>query len=704
MLLLKELQMKNFLSHDDTKITFDENESLLLDGISGAGKSSVVEAVVWSLYGQGRSNNTMLVQSGAPKAKVILIVSNDGKNYKIEREISSTGKHSLSVSENNGSGKFVPIGVSGIKLVQAFIETKIVGASYSLFINSAVSPQDNSENFTKQTAAKKKDIILEIIKASDYDLYYDKAKENIKDRNIKKDLLLVEKRSKEDAVKSDKELSETLPSLKIDKAKALQELDDAQKALSVETLISENNKKVKTEVEKVIYDINSIQKQESLLNAKADKLKKEIDESGKDDIVSLQTELKGITVEEQELSLKKTVFSKQFSDLHTWLDNKTKIESDKVPNLVPILENDVASLNSKLIKILSAGPEECGLKHDHCPHIGKKRDEQINEISQELESKNALLLKNANDNVEFAQKLAGIGERPVYDSEADQDVDKKLREIRLRKDQINQIILTNGGIVEKKNNLDEILSELKNLSKIKELAESKKAEISKTLDLYVDNRIMALNGQISGLQTRIYTLDARLDVAEKAMERQSVFSEEIKLIDSKIVSLDLEITHLNTVKEAFGNNGIKSIVIDFVLPQLEDRINEVLSKVSDFKIKLETQKSNVSGDSLLEGLFVTIINGQGETFDLNNYSGGEKVKISAAISEGLAGLQKIGFRILDESVVGLDDSTIDNFVEVMTGIQERFRQIVCISHIQAVKDIFPRKLTIIKQNGVSYVR
>ena len=62
MILLKTLQLNNFLSHENTEIHFGENEKTLIDGQSGAGKSSIFEAIIWGLYGQGRADNKSLVR------------------------------------------------------------------------------------------------------------------------------------------------------------------------------------------------------------------------------------------------------------------------------------------------------------------------------------------------------------------------------------------------------------------------------------------------------------------------------------------------------------------------------------------------------------------------------------------------------------------------------------------------------------------
>jgi exonuclease SbcC len=159
---------------------------------------------------------------------------------------------------------------------------------------------------------------------------------------------------------------------------------------------------------------------------------------------------------------------------------------------------------------------------------------------------------------------------------------------------------------------------------------------------------------------------------------------------------------LKLIKEAFGNNGIRTIVIDYIIPSLEDRINAILSKLSDFRVRLDTQRSGA--ESTIEGLFISIINELGEELDYDSYSGGEKLKIEVSISEALAEIQKISFRILDETFIALDSESVDGFASVILALQERFSQLICISHLPQVKDMFDKKIEVYKTNGISNIK
>ena len=127
MIILKKIKLTNFLSHKKTEINFNPSQKLLIDGASGSGKSSIVEGLVWTFYGKGRSNNTSLIKKGTPSATVEVFLKNEKEEYKISRSISNKGRHSLSIYEFKDK-KFVPIKSFGIKDAQSFLEKDILNS------------------------------------------------------------------------------------------------------------------------------------------------------------------------------------------------------------------------------------------------------------------------------------------------------------------------------------------------------------------------------------------------------------------------------------------------------------------------------------------------------------------------------------------------------------------------------------------------
>ena len=213
MILLKSLQLKNLLSHKDTTIEFDETFKISLEGASGNGKSAIVESIVWALYGSGRADNRSIIRYSEKSASVVLFLTKDDVLYRIERSINLKGKHELKVFSGIDKDHLKPIKTNGVRETQDHLENEILNSSYELFVNSIVYPQDAVDSFIKQTAAKRKDILLEIAKASSYDEYYKKTSEVISEDSTILTTLETKLEYAKDIIKDNKDSAEKFKDL-----------------------------------------------------------------------------------------------------------------------------------------------------------------------------------------------------------------------------------------------------------------------------------------------------------------------------------------------------------------------------------------------------------------------------------------------------------------------------------------------------------
>jgi len=199
MITLKKIQLNNFLSHENTKIEVGEGEKTLIDGKSGSGKSTLLDAVIWNLYGESRVDNKSLIRRAAKNAEVTVELNDGSTTFVITRSVSVSGKHTLTARRKEGNSE-VPVDKVGIKDIQQWIEEELLHASYPLFINSVAYPQDNIENFVRQNATRRKDLLLEIVKIKNIDEYYATARELLTARKSTEDVLKTEISGLEDVI------------------------------------------------------------------------------------------------------------------------------------------------------------------------------------------------------------------------------------------------------------------------------------------------------------------------------------------------------------------------------------------------------------------------------------------------------------------------------------------------------------------------
>jgi exonuclease SbcC len=695
-MILKKIKLNNFLSHSDTEISLLDDQKFLLDGKSGAGKSSIVDALIWALYGKGRTENRSLIKRGKKYAKIVLTLVNEEKTeFNITRSITNTGKHDLLVTYKKVAGKrFLPVKASGIKNLQEFIEKQILHSSYLLFLNSIIYPQDNIDSFVKQTAARRKEIILEIVSASDYDEYYEKAKDKVKGLETTIGVNEATITSTENKLKEDREslpllslteLTAELDNIEINTKNKKEKLEIAlEKKSEIDSIASRRSDKDKEitgvfdKKQKLIVEIGNLnQKKSSLSVIDIDELKENI--NGKNNKLK---EYRGLTVK-----------------INTWNEKMMElIRSAPVNNDYEELEK---RSNSQIIDLMKKKIEICPEIGKICPIIVKERDSKVEELSNALDviirEKN-IYLKNKED---YNKQVIDLGEKPEIDNVEFSELETlaKNLEKRLREVEQGTIDLTIEISVKEKEleTLKEKEGKLKNEFEVLGL------RLNELETNYPEEEYKKLTQEYNDSISRSQELSQTIAVTKNNIARIEKEEKELEIKKKSIKDNQDALKSMRLLKEAFGNNGIKAIVIDYVIPRMEDRINEVLSRLSDFRIRLDTQTKTISGESTKEGLYIDILTPDGEQLSYDNFSGGEKVKISSAIFEGLASFQHCNFRILDESIVSLDNESTRQFIDVVKDIQKNVNQMIVISHIQEVKDCFMDKINIVKKDGISSI-
>ena len=700
MILLKELKLNNFLSHEDTQITFKENEKLLLDGKSGSGKSSITEAILWTLYGEGRSDNRSLVRRGAKMATTSLKLTDGQRETLITRTVSSAGKNTLTITQNTGSkGQFLPIERTGLKDTQDWIEKEFLRASYELFTNSVAYPQENENSFVKANASRRKDLLLEIVRAGNFDELYDKTRDAIRVNELESADISAKIDGFETTIRHSEESANKHDFYKKEVENATREIDvltlsekDLESQISNISHITRQIKDKKATWKILADNISSINEQ--LLE---DRL--EVETHRKIDIISAKKDVEQLEVLSSEIEgiEKELIMCAQAQRyINNHLSNKPSIFD---------YSKDIEVINKRLIPLIKdtgrcpAG-EECpfvipikGQIDFLTEQITEKTEKGISE-QKDLEAweKEYVALVPAKDTTELYNILGGLKDK-VRKLSVSREVVIKYESFQATLEKIK----TRG--IKFSEEINEASRKIEELSK-------EVTQLEQTLVNIDSNKI---NTELSRIRISLQQAQKDKNLASSGLTLAANAQEMIKDASTRLVELQKGISEaveekesLELLKEAFSPRGIRAVVIDFLVPQLEEKINEVLDQMSDFRIRLDTQAPKSSEEGVKEGLFITIKNGLGEEMSYENYSGGERVKVTMAISEALASLQNsVGFRLLDEAVTSLDSESTQSFVQVLLKLQEKFPQVIIISHIDLVKDIFEKRLNCVKINGIS---
>ena len=176
------LEMKNFLAYRSPEpVRFDGIHLACLTGANGAGKSSLLDAITWALWGRARARrDEELVHLGQHDMYVQLEFEQEGLLYQVIRRRSrgkSTGTLDLIALDEAG----VPNNISepNMRGTQEKIN-RLLNLDYETFVHSAFLQQGKADAFTTKTPRERKQILSDILGLARWEDYEESAKEKIK--------------------------------------------------------------------------------------------------------------------------------------------------------------------------------------------------------------------------------------------------------------------------------------------------------------------------------------------------------------------------------------------------------------------------------------------------------------------------------------------------------------------------------------------
>jgi DNA repair protein SbcC/Rad50 len=169
------LKLRNFLSYgeDAEPLDFGAFHVACLSGGNGQGKSALLDAMTWAIWGQARKSSDarkpdeQLLRVGAREMEVDFTFDLEGRRYRIVRSYyrtvtGKTTKPGLEFQVDDGSGTWRALSGTSVAETQDAID-KAIRLDYDTFINSAFLLQGRSDEFTKKRPSERKQILAKIL-------------------------------------------------------------------------------------------------------------------------------------------------------------------------------------------------------------------------------------------------------------------------------------------------------------------------------------------------------------------------------------------------------------------------------------------------------------------------------------------------------------------------------------------------------------
>src|SRR4051812_9737554 len=153
------LHLRNFMCYTDIHepLQFDGIHVACLSGDNGHGKSALLDAITWALWGEARTRSAdELIHTGQTDMEVEFEFELSGSRYRVLRKRSRTGRGqtTLDLHALHDGGVRSLTGTS-LRDTQARI-VELVGMSYETFVNSSFLLQGRADAFTIKAPGERK--------------------------------------------------------------------------------------------------------------------------------------------------------------------------------------------------------------------------------------------------------------------------------------------------------------------------------------------------------------------------------------------------------------------------------------------------------------------------------------------------------------------------------------------------------------------
>jgi DNA repair protein SbcC/Rad50 len=174
------LQISGFLSYlDPVKLDFSTFDLACISGANGSGKSSLIDAITWVLFGQARRRDDAIINSHASAAEVIYEFLYEGVPYRVQRSKPKDKSALLEFFMQEPGGNWRPLTEHSLRETDLRIQ-QTLRMDYETFINASFFLQGKADQFAQQRPGDRKRILSSILGLEVWETYRERSAERRK--------------------------------------------------------------------------------------------------------------------------------------------------------------------------------------------------------------------------------------------------------------------------------------------------------------------------------------------------------------------------------------------------------------------------------------------------------------------------------------------------------------------------------------------
>jgi len=677
-MILKKIVIKNIRSYSSQEIEFPPG-SVLLSGDVGAGKTSLLLAVEYALFGlQPGQNSSALLRNGAPAGEVSLLCEIDGREILLERK--------LRRNPRGIESEYAAISIDGQKQECSVTELKkkvltilgypseFIKKNNLLYRYTIYTPQEQMKHIILEDPEVRLNILRHIFGIDKYKLIRENAQNLI--YSLKEDIrtLQAETKSLEPDMNSLAELKNRLLALRSVHERKQEELLQAAK----------RKEKSEEEQKQVIDKV----KEKDKLESELEKVKIMI--VSKKELIS--------SLEKESSEMQKTLSQEMPFDERVFLELLSSLDSQK--NLLSGLSEEALRKKTELDYLTRKEGDEISKKNrifsiQICPTCLQDvppahKHNILNEVETTLSR-----IKSS--------KEAIFSERKILESRI-LDEEQKLNFLESQKSGQEILKSKTGYLKQQKEKLGEILRNLERANNDLSLLENHGLAVKETL--------FSFTNLIPNLKSKDEALRKSLDEEKKIEITIAEIKKEQELTQKEIDALELRLSVKEGIKKKMLDTQEVSdwLLNDFASLMQFIESNVLLQLRSEFSGVFSKWCKILAPESFevhLDETFTPIIMQGDIEMEYNFLSGGERTAIALAyrlalnqtINSVISMMRTRDLLILDEPTEGFSEAQLEKMREVLAELN--VKQLILVSHEPKIEGFVEHVLKIKKEDGFS---
>ena len=683
-----EIELENFLAYrHPPPLLFEGIHVACLAGANGSGKSSLLDALTWALWGRSRAaTDDALIHQGETEMRVVLTFDQEGRRYRVRRQ-RKAGKRGATLLElqtwEAEAGSWRSLSEAGIRDTQRKIDG-LLHLEYDTFINSAFLVQGRADEFTTRRPAERKQILGKILGLERWEVYEQRARDHLGD-------------TRGAIQRLEGWLAEVDAELARREARE-RELATAVAAAGEAAAVLEGAESQWAGLEQARSELVGLQRMIDDLTRRITAAEREDAEAEAERQTALaHSDKAALTSARTELAQQAEALAVLQADADRVAEQlgQLKEEAATLRGLNEAMRPQTEPLKQRVLTLESATEPLCptcgqSLTEDHrhqllqglAAEIDERREAyRVNQAQiRDLEAAVAELERDQTD------RRARLRLRP--------ELEKRLAELDAALSQAGQAAARAAALQARQ-------------VRWRDEAERNRAE-RQTLELQAAAAEQHLRGpaitqaELDRLRMQKRLADERVGGARQQLAALDSFEQQRLKRQGERQQLAETLSQYEDLRQAFSKRGVPAMIIETVVPELERSANELLTRMSDgrMNVRIETQRSTQTGE-LREALDILISDELG-TRPYELYSGGEAFRIDFAVRVALSRLlaRRAGAQLrclfIDEGFGTQDARGREQLVAAITSIQDDFDRILVITHIDDLKESFPARLEVRK--------